>query len=331
MSLLKVSPSPHAHGEMTVKQIMYSVIFALLPALAVSIFFFGFDALRVSILAVGFCLAIEWAIQKFLLKGDVCITDGSAIITGLLLAFNVPSNLPWWIIMIGCIVSIGIAKMSFGGLGKNPFNPALIGRVFLLVSFPADMTTWPLNRFEQLAHPDAVTGATSLGILKEGLKKGESLSAIFQHIPSNIQLFLGNHGGSLGEISALAIIIGGLFLLLRKVITWHIPFTYLATVFTFTGILFLINPERFASPIFHLVSGGLMLGAFFMATDMVTTPMSAKGMIIFGLGCGVITTIIRVWGAYPEGVSFAILIMNAATPLINLGFKPKKFGEVRNG
>jgi Na+-translocating ferredoxin:NAD+ oxidoreductase subunit D len=327
MSLLRISPSPHTHGGMSVKAIMFSVVVALLPALAASVYFFGFDALRVTILAVGFCVLIEWIIQKFIFKAEISITDGSAIITGMLLAFNVPSNLPWWIIMIGAMASIGIAKMSFGGLGRNPFNPALIGRVFLLVSFPADMTTWPLNRFAHLAHPDAVSGATSLGFIKEGLKKGETLTTLFQHLPSNWDMFFGNHGGSIGEISAFAILLGGLFLLIRKVITWHIPVTYLGTVFIFTGILWLINPERFANPMFHMVSGGLMLGAFFMATDMVTTPMSVKGILVFGVGCGLLTTIIRVWGAYPEGVSFAILIMNAAVPLINLGFKTKKFGE----
>ena len=328
MNLLKVSPSPHLQSSMSVKQIMYSVILALVPALLVSVYVFGLDALRVTAISVVFCVATEYIIQRFVLKyKEVSITDGSAIITGILLAFNMPCNLAWWIIMIGALVSIGIAKMSFGGLGKNPFNPALIGRVFLLVSFPADMTTWPVTRLAKLAHPDAVTGATSLGILKEGLKKGDSLADIMSKIPSNLEMFFGNHAGSLGEISALAIIIGGLYLLGRRIITWHIPFVYLATVFAFTGILWLINPDKFVDPCFHMVTGGLMLGAFFMATDMVTSPMSKTGMILFGFGCGILTSIIRVWGAYPEGVSFAILIMNAVTPLINLGFKPKKFGE----
>lgn len=329
MNLFNISPSPHIHGEQSVKSIMYGVVIALMPALAVSVYFFGWDALRVTLVAVASCVFFEWAIQKYLLKGQVTITDGSAIITGILLAFNVPGSLPSWMLIIGSLIAIGIAKMSFGGLGNNPFNPALIGRVFLLISFPIDMTSWPLNRFH--VHADAITGATPLGLIKEGMKSGQPILDIMKDIPSNLQLFVGNVGGSLGEISVIAILIGGLFLLLRKIITWHIPVSYLLTVFAFTGMLWLINPGKFPDPVFHLFAGGLMLGAFFMATDMVTSPMSHKGMIVFGIGCGLLTSIIRIWGAYPEGVSFAILIMNAVTPLINQSLKPKKFGEVKHG
>jgi len=331
MNLLNVSPSPHTHGEQSIKSIMYGVILALMPALAVSVYFFGIEALRVTLVAVGACMFFEWVIQKYILKGAITIKDGSAIITGILLAFNVPSNLPSWMIISGSLIAIGVAKMSFGGLGNNPFNPALIGRVFLLISFPVDMTTWPVNRFVHSLHPDAITGATPLGLIKEGIKSGHSLMDILPSIPSKLSLFVGNTGGSLGEVSALAILIGGLFLIFRKIITWHIPFSYLLTVFVFTGITWIIAPGKFADPVFHLFAGGLMLGAFFMATDMVTSPMSAKGMLIFGFGCGVLTSIIRLWGSYPEGVSFAILIMNAVTPLINKYVKPKKFGEVKNG
>jgi electron transport complex protein RnfD len=191
------------------------------------------------------------------------------------------------------------------------------------------MTSWPLNRLH--AQTDAITGATPLGLIKEGIKNGQPILDIMKEIPSNLQLFLGNVGGSLGEISAVAILIGGLFLLFRKIITWHIPVSYLFTVFAFTGILWLIDPGKYPDPVFHLFAGGLMLGAFFMATDMVTSPMSYKGMIVFGIGCGLLTSIIRIWGAYPEGVSFAILIMNAITPLINQSLKSKKFGEVKHG
>lgn len=331
MNLLNVSPSPHVHSAQSTKSIMYGVVIALLPALAVSVYFFGIDALRVTLTAVASCLLAEWLIQKYLLKGNVTITDGSAVITGILLAFNVPASIPWWMVVIGSVFAIGVAKMSFGGLGKNPFNPALIGRVFLLISFPVDMTTWPVNRFVHMAHPDAISGATPLGILKEGIKAGHPLVDLMKEIPSKLELFVGNMGGSLGEVSAVAIIIGGLFLLFRKIITWHIPVSYIVTVFLFTGILWWANPDKYADPVFHLFAGGLMLGAFFMATDMVTSPMTYKGMIIFGVGCGLLTTIIRVWGAYPEGVSFAILIMNAATPLINQSIKPKRFGEVKHG
>ena len=331
MNLLKVSPSPHVHTTQSVKSIMYGVVIALLPALAVAIYFFGLDALRVTLIAVASSVFFEWVIQKYLLKGELSVTDGSAIITGILLAFNVPSSLPWWMIVLGSLVAIGVAKMSFGGLGKNPFNPALIGRVFLLISFPVDMTTWPVNRFVHALHPDAITGATPLGLLKEGIKNGESMKALLHEIPDKLHLFIGNTGGSLGEVSALAIVLGGLFLIYRRIITWHIPVSYILTVFVFTGILFLVNPEKYVDPVIHLFAGGLMLGAFFMATDMVTSPMTYKGMIIFGVGAGLLTTIIRVWGAYPEGVSFAILIMNAATPLINQSIKPKRFGEVKHG
>jgi Na+-translocating ferredoxin:NAD+ oxidoreductase subunit D len=332
MNILNVSPSPHIHGDQSVKSIMYGVILALMPAFAVSIYFFGIEALRVTITAVIACVFFEWIIQKYILKkGTLTITDGSAVITGILLAFNVPSSLPSWMIITGSLVAIGIAKMSFGGLGNNPFNPALIGRVFLLISFPVHMTNWPMTRIMISSHPDAISGATPLGILKEGLKAGHSLTDIIAELPSKLSLFLGNCGGSLGEVSVLAILIGGLFLLYRKIITWHIPVSYLISVVVFTGIFWLINPNKFVDPVFHLFTGGLMLGAFFMATDMVTSPMSAKGMLVFGVGCGVLTSIIRLWGAYPEGVSFAILLMNAVTPLINTYLKPKKFGEVQHG
>jgi electron transport complex protein RnfD len=331
MNLLNVSPSPHIKGEQSIKSIMYGVIIALLPALGVSVYFFGIDALRVTFLAVASCILFEFLIQKYILKGNITITNGSAAITGILLAFNVPSSLPSWMIIAGSLIAIGVAKMSYGGLGNNPFNPALIGRVFLLISFPQQMTSWPLTRLQAAFNTDATTGATPLGIIKEGLKSGHSYTDLISKLPSKLDLFLGNIGGSLGEISALAIILGGLYLIFRKIITWHIPLSYILSVFIFTGIFYLINPNQYADPAFHLFTGGLMLGAFFMATDMVTSPMSTLGMIVFGVGCGILTSIIRLWGAYPEGVSFAILIMNAATPLINTYIKPRKFGEVKNG
>lgn len=332
-NLLTVSPSPHVYSSNSVKKIMYGVVIAMLPAFAVSVYYFGLGALRVMFISVAACLIFEWLIQKFLLKGKTTINDGSAIITGMLLAFNVPSNLPWWIILIGALVAIGIGKMSFGGLGNNPFNPALVGRVFLLISFPVQMTSWPKISVLDFSMVDAATGATPLAIIKEGLKNGESFQQIMSTIPTTVtsspytDWFIGGMGGSLGEVSALALLIGGLYMLFRKIITWHIPVSIFATVAIFTGILHLIDPTQYADPLFHLLTGGLMLGAIFMATDMVTSPMSGKGMIIFGVGIGVITVLIRVFGAYPEGVSFAILIMNAFVPLINKGFKPKRFGE----
>jgi len=325
--LLTVSLSPHVHSGESTPRLMYNVVLAMIPAFAVTLFYFGLGALVVTLISVVACLLFEYLIQKFLLKVTPTISDGSAIVTGILLAFNLPSNLPWWIVIIGALVSIGIGKMSFGGLGNNPFNPALVGRVFMLISFPVQMTSWPLPIQSRMNYMDAVTGATPLGIVKEGLSKGDVMSQIADKIPSHMQLFMGTMGGSLGEIAAFALLIGFVWLLFTKVITWHIPVSIISTIFAFTGILWLINPETNADPIFHLLTGGVMLGAIFMATDYVTSPMHPKGMWVFGVGIGVITVLIRVWGAYPEGVSFAILIMNAFVPLINRYMKPSRFGE----
>lgn len=281
----------------------------------------------VTMVSVASCVLFEYLIQKFIIKGKTTISDGSAIVTGILLAFNVPSNLPWYIVVIGSLVAIGVAKMSFGGLGNNPFNPALVGRVFMLISFPVQMTSWPLPIESRLKYIDAITGPTPLAILKEGLKNGENISQLTDKLPSHMQMFMGLMGGSLGEIAAFALLIGFAWLLFTKTITWHIPVSIFTTITVFTGILWLINPEKNADPLFHLLTGGVMLGAIFMATDYVTSPMHPLGMWIFGIGIGLLTVIIRVWGAYPEGVSFAILIMNAFVPLINRYVKPKRFGE----
>ncbi len=326
---LTVSMSPHDHGKDSVKKIMYGVVIAMIPALLVSVYYFGLDAIRVNLIAIAACLFFEWIIQKLFFKNSkITITDGSAVITGMLLAFNLPSNLPWYIIIIGAFVAIGIAKMTFGGLGNNPFNPAIVGRIFLLISFPVEMTTWPKVSVLNFAMTDATTGATPLAIVKEGLKNGESFKSIIDSMPHiYTDAFMGNVGGSLGEISAIAILIGGVYMLIRKIITWHIPVAVLGSVVIFSTILHAISPINYADPAFHLLTGGMMLGAIFMATDMVTSPMTKKGMLVFGVGIGVLTILIRTWGAYPEGMSFAILIMNAFVPLINRGFKPKRFGE----
>src|SRR6056297_2044145 len=330
--LLTVSPSPHVYEDTTVKRLMFDVIIALLPALAFSIYFFGMGAIYVTLTAVVSCLAFEWLIQKYLLKQEPTISDGSAILTGLLLAFNVPTNLPVWIIIIGALVAIGIGKMSFGGLGNNPFNPALVGRVFLLISFPVQMTSWPKPDGFGTGYLDAATGATPLGLLQEGVDNGEPVSKIMDNVPSHMQLFYGDMGGSLGEIAAFALILGLLYMLYKKIITWHIPVSIVATIGVFTGILWLADPTQYADPLFHILTGGVLLGAIFMATDYVTSPMSVNGMWIYGIGIGVITVVIRVFGSYPEGVSFAILIMNAFVPLLNTYTKPKRFGkEVKNG
>ncbi len=321
--LLTVSPSPHVHSSDSTQKIMYRVVYAMLPVLVWSVFVFGLDALRVTLIAVVSSLFFEYVIQKFLMKIKPTITDGSALITGILIAFNVPSNIPWWIIVIGSLVAIGIGKLSFGGLGSNIFNPALVGRVFLLISFPVQMTSWPINSRSGI---DGVTSATPLGMIKEGIANGTPISEISGNLPSTIDMLFGNIGGSLGEISALLLIIGGLYMLWKKVITWHIPISIIGSVAFIAAIFWLIDPEVYINPIYHVLTGGLMLGAIFMATDMVSSPMTPKGQIIFGVGIGLITISIRLFGAYPEGISFAILIMNAFTPLINNYVKPKRFG-----
>jgi len=321
--LLTVSPSPHIYSDDSTRKIMYRVVYALIPVIIWSVFIFGLDALRITVISVAACLTFEYIIQKYIIRVKPSITDGSALVTGILLALNVPSGIPWWILCIGALTAIGIAKMSFGGLGRNIFNPALVGRVFLLISFPVHMTTWPQPRG---AGADATTGATPLELIKEVVKSARPVSHIMQDMPDMTDLLLGTVKGSLGEISALLLIIGGIYLLLRKVITWHIPVSVIFSVAFIAGILWLIDPASHVNPVYHVLTGGLMLGAIFMATDMVTSPMTPKGQIIYGLGIGIITISIRLLGAYPEGISFAILIMNAFTPIINTYVKPKRFG-----
>lgn len=319
MDKLTIAPSPHIHTSDSVRRNMYGVAIALIPALATSLWFFGLQALAVLLTSVISCVVVEFLVQKFILKVPTTISDGSAVVTGLILAFNLPSSLPLWIVVVGAIFSIGVCKMTFGGLGQNIVNPAIGGRVFLLMSFPAQMTSWPAV--------DGTTTATPLGLLKEGLKSGKSVSEIID-IPSSSDLFLGGVSGSLGEVSALALIIGFVILLVAKIITWHIPVAVIGSMFAFQGILYLCDSEVFIDPLFTVLSGGALLGAIFMATDYVTSPMTHKGMIIYGCGIGLLTVIIRNFGAYPEGMSFAILIMNIVTPLINRYCKPKRFGEI---
>lgn len=324
MSNFTISPSPHIHGGDSIEKNMYGVLIALVPTFIFSIVFFGLGAILVTLTSVAACLVFEYVIQKYLMKQRPTIWDGSAIITGVLLAFNLPSSLPLWIVVIGALVAIGIGKMSFGGLGNNIFNPALVGRVFLLISFPVQMTTWPVpNGF---ATADAVTGATPLALVKEAVKNGQAVGDTLSSVGITTgNLILGNIGGSLGEVAAIGLLLGFAYMLIRKIISWHIPVAIFATVIVFSGILNLADPAQFAGPVFHLFTGGLMLGAIFMATDYVTSPMTHKGMLIYGVGIGLLTVIIRVFGAYPEGMSFAILIMNGFTPLINRYCKPRRF------
>lgn len=322
---LIVSLSPHVHSGDSVQKNMYGVIIALIPALLVSFYMFGLGAVIVTLTSVAACLFFEWAITKFILKRErTTILDGSAALTGLLLAFNLPSNLPLWIIIIGALVAIGIGKMTFGGLGCNPFNPALVGRIFLLISFPVQMTSWPVAG-QWVSYTDAETAATPLALMKMAVKG--DMTAL-EKLPSTFDLFIGNNHGCIGEISALALLLGLVYMLWKKIITWHIPVSIIATVFVFATLLNLVDPAKYADGLTHLFTGGLMLGAIFMATDYVTSPMNHKGMIIYGIAIGFLTVLIRTFGAYPEGMSFAIFIMNAFTPLINTYCKPKRFGEV---
>ena len=324
-NILIVSLSPHDHANDSVQKNMYGVLIALIPAFLVSLLAFGIGSLVVTAVSVVSCVFFEWAISKYILKRErLSITDGSAIITGVLLAFNLPSNLPIWIIILGALFAIGVGKMSFGGLGCNPFNPALAGRIFLLISFPVQMTSWPVAG-QLTSYVDATTAATPLSLMKQAVNGNPGALA---DLPDALGMLLGNNiGGSLGEVSALALLLGGCYMLWKKVITWHIPVSILGTVFVFAGIMYLVDPTVYPSPEYHLLSGGLMLGAIFMATDYVTSPMSHRGQLLYGVCIGVITMIIRLFGSYPEGMSFAIFIMNGFVPLINTYVKPKRFSS----
>ena len=308
------APSPHIHGAESTRRIMGDVVLALLPALLVSVYVLGWRVLFVTAVSVVSCVAFEYLIARFLLKRRATIGDLSAVVTGLLLAFNLPTGIPWWIVVIGALVAIGIGKMTFGGLGCNPFNPALTGRIFLLIAYPVQMTDWTTGV------PDALTGSTILADVKAGLTSVSEVDFV---------AMLGGHmNGSMGEIGSFALILGGIYLLCRRVISWHIPVAVLGTMAIF-GFCLAIGDGGAALwqlPLFHILAGGALLGAIYMATDYSTSPMTHCGMLIYGVGIGLLTMIIRVWGAYPEGMSFAIFIMNAATPLINKYCRPKRFG-----
>ncbi len=323
-----VSSSPHTHSGSSVERIMLDVLIALAPAFVAACWFFRLDALRLTAVCVASCLLTEWLCRKAMKRAST-LSDFSAAVTGVLLAFNLPPALPSWMAVAGSVFSIAIAKQVFGGVGYNPFNPALAGRAFMLISFTGAMTTWSGSAWLHTLSgnaADALTTATPLGLAKEALKSGQALPAFNNSLLSDF--FLGNINGCIGETSALALLLGAAYLLYRKVITWHVPAAYLLTVFAYAAILHALSPATSIPPLFHLLSGGLLLGAFFMATDMVTTPVTRRGLLVFGIGCGVITMLIRTvkTGAYPEGVSFAILIMNAFTPLINRATRNRVFG-----
>ena len=321
MDKLIVSPSPHLHTKTSTKSLMRDVVIALIPAVIVSVLFYGWSELLVLGVSVASCVLLEYLITKYLLKGGCTICDWSAVITGVLLALNLPATTPWWVVLIGAVVAIGVAKMTFGGLGQNLFNPAIVGRVFLLISFPTYMTDWTKPAgFIGNAIADGYTGATPLGIAKEG-----GVAAI-EGLDYMDMLFF-NIGGSAGELSAIALLLGFAYLLIRRAIKPYITLSILGTVAVFSGIFWAINPAEYTDPIFNLLTGGLLLGSIFMATDYVTSPMSNWGGVVFGVGIGLITMLIRYFGAYPEGVSFAILIMNSVVPLLNKWFHTKKYGR----
>ncbi|MBN1357078.1 RnfABCDGE type electron transport complex subunit D [bacterium] len=319
MNTLVISSSPHLRPRENLTRVLYDVVIALVPALLVGIYFFGLRALLVTVAATASAVAFEALFLKISGKPGIgrAAFDGSAIITGILLAMNLPPSSPYWMVVIGSFVAIVIAKQTFGGLGYNIFNPALVARVFLLISFPVQMTRWTAPTFFTA---EAITTATPLGLLKT-----EGLQAVLRTYSNSANL-LGAIPGSLGEVSAVALLIGGIYLLVRKVISWEIPLSFLGALFVFTGIFWLIDPGKYAGPVFHLLTGGAVLGAFFMATDMVTSPLTRKGMLIFGTAIGLLTGVIRLFGGYPEGVSFAILIMNTFVPLIDRYTHARIFG-----
>ena len=322
MDKIIVSPNPHVHSDVSTRSIMRDVLIALAPAGIVSVLFYGWNMLMLIGVCVACCVLLEWAITRWLLKKPSTIGDLSAVVTGVLLAYNLPSTAPWWLAAVGCLVAIGVAKMSFGGLGQNVFNPAIVGRVFLLVSFPRQMTDWTAAP-GFIHYNDAISGATLLGTYKEG---GMETLRSLGYAPGQGSIFF-DIGGSAGEISVVALLLGFCYLLVRKVVKPWIPLSIFATVALVSGIFHLADPAVYTGPAFNLMTGGLVLGACFMATDYVTSPMSTPGGLIYGFGIGLIVMMIRYFGSYPEGMSFAILLMNMAVPLLDRAFHSKKYGR----
>ena len=314
-----VSPNPHIHANVSTRKLMLDVIIALCPAAIVSFLFYGLSEIAIMAISVASCVVLEWAITKYMMKKPSTTGDLSAIVTGMLLAMNLPPTCPLWVVFIGAVVAIAVAKMSFGGIGQNIWNPALVGRVFLLVSFPTYMTDWTVPA-GFISNVDAFSGATLLGQVP-------ILGALEADKLVNLQTLLHNVGGSAGEISALALLAGWVYLLVRKVIKPWITLSIFATVALVAGIFHLVDPAAYTGPLFNLLTGGVILGACFMATDYVTSPMSNWGGVVYGIGIGIIVMMIRYFGSYPEGMSFAILLMNTAVPLINIKFHQRKYGR----
>lgn len=310
MNNLTVTPAPHIKSPQTTQKIMHMVILSLLPAGIAGIYIFGLSSLKVIVISIISCILCEAIFLRLRNKDPKTILDGSAILTGLLLAYNLPPELPFWIPIVGGAVSIVLGKQIFGGLGHNIFNPALVGRAFLQISWPVYMTTWKNPRWAL----DAVSSATPLA--KEGARSF-----------SYMDLFLGNHGGCIGEVSVLLLLIGAAFLIFTRIISLHVPLSFIGTLM---ALMWVFGGDGFFNGdfVFHLLAGGLVLGAFFMATDYVSCPLTKKGKIIFGIGCGILTVVIRLKGGYPEGVSYAILFMNAMVPLIDRYTKTRTYGKI---
>jgi len=322
---LLVTFSPHDRDTMTTNKVMMLVVLALLPSILSSVYFYGHYAIKGYLLTVIFCVALEYGFDKISGR-KTQIKDNSALLTGILLAMNMPAGAPWWIMLIGAFIAITVSKSAYGGLGQNPFNPALVARVFLLIAWPAEMTAWikPQTVMNGLTF-DAVSTATPLGAMKTDLlAKGH---VVMENIAPMTDQLIGSVSGCMGGDSALLVLLGGAFLLQQRIITWHIPVSFIGTVFVLTGLYWLVYPDQTINPLMHIISGGVMLGAFFMATDYVTSPMVKRAQLIFGIGCGLITVVIRLFGSYPEGVAFAILIMNAFVPILDNYMRPKSFGE----
>jgi len=347
--MIHISP-PHKHGGDSIRATMLSVIIALLPATLCAVWLFGWLAVWQIVTCMGVCMVGEWVALRMMVRPSR-LSDGSAALTGLLLALTLPALVPWWMTVCGSLFAIILAKQLYGGLGYNPFNPALSARVILLISFPLAMTSWLLpaatlpaavdlydvattlklffGGVESLGLTlDGITAATPLGYIKTDAMQGIGVAASLQaHDYSYFNAFVGNEGGSLGETSALALLIGGIMMLARGTIRWHIPVTYIATVAVLAAVFHAVDAERFAPPLFHVLAGGLLLCAFFMATDPVSSPMTVRGHIVFGIGCGLLTWVIRTWGGYPEGAMFAVLLMNCTVPLIDQYCRPRVYGH----
>ena len=346
MSLL--ISSPHTHSGNSVQTTMLLVMLALTPATVYGLYLFGWPAINLFLITILTCLLVETIALKIMGKSiNKFALDGSAILTGWLLAMSLPPSAPWWIGVLGGLLAIVIGKQVFGGIGQNLFNPAMVARVALLISFPLEMTTWahPSPLFSATAPdfaqglqitfggwmPDGYSGATTLGHIRTETGQGHVIASFADHLPNISSMALGNIGGSMGETSAVLLLLGGVFLLWKRVITWHIPVSMIATLLVLAGLMHGLNPDKYPGMEVHLLAGATLLGAFFIATDLVTSPVSAKGQLVFGAGCGLLVYVIRTWAGYPEGMAFAVLLMNAVTPLIDHYLRPRIYGRDRKG